>query len=89
MPSANTARSASTAVTDAPSLRTTPFFGERLGRVHVRLVGERGEDDVAVVDERDRRGADVEVVIALRHHLVDQVGERTGRLDAGGSRRRR
>ena len=62
------------------------LLGERLGRVHVRLVGERGEDDVAVVDERDRRRADVEVVISLRHHLVDQVGERTGRLDAGGSR---
>ncbi len=58
---------------------------QHLGGVGVRLVGERGEHDLAVVDERDRGGGDVEVVIPLGHHLVHEVGERAGGLDARGA----
>ena len=53
------------------------------GGVGVGLVGEGGEDDRAVVDEVDAGALDVEVVEALRHHLVDQVGDGTGGLHAG------
>ena len=53
------------------------------GGVGVGLVGEGGEDDRAVVDEVDAGALDVEVVEALGHHLVDEVGDGAGRLDAG------
>ena len=38
---------------------------------------------MAVVDQDDTAPADVEVVVALRHDLVDEVGQRAGDLDAG------
>ena len=56
---------------------------ELAGGVGVGLLGEGGEDDRAVVDEVDAGPLDVEVVEALRHHLVDEVGDGAGRLDAG------
>ena len=66
-------------------LELDTLLGQRLGRIRVGLLGERREDDVAMVDERDRRGADVEVVVPLRHHLVNHVGEGSGCFHAGGA----
>ena len=54
---------------------------ELAGRVGVGLLREGGEDDGAVVDEVDAGPLDVEVVEAVRHHLVDEVGDGAGRLD--------
>ena len=57
------------------------LVGQDLGRVLVGPVGEGAEHDMAMVDEHDAAPADVQVVIALRHDLVDQVGQRAGYLD--------
>ena len=56
---------------------------EHLGDVGVRVLGERAEQGVAEVDEVDARGGDSQVVVLGGHRLVDQVGQRPGRFDAG------
>ena len=52
----------------------------------MRLVGERPEHDLGRVDEVDLGAADVEVVVAPDHDVVDEVGQRPRRLDPGGAR---
>ena len=39
----------------------------------------------SVVDEVDAGAVDGHVVVAARHDLVDEVGDRAGGLDAGGA----
>ena len=85
MPSANTARSASTAVTDAPSLSSTPFSVSALA-AYAWAFSENGA--------RTTSPWSTSVIVAAlmsrswyrsRHHLVDHVGEGSGCLHAGGA----
>ena len=59
-----------------------PVF-QRLPRVGVHPVGERGEHHRSRIDDVDLRRADPHVAQPLRDQPVEHVGERAGGLDAG------
>ena len=53
-----------------------------LRRVLVRFVGERRKHCVAEVDEHDAPLRERRVLVDVRHHVVRELGERAGSLDA-------
>ena len=61
-----------------------PATLQLFGRIGVRLLGERREQGMAQIHQDDARSAEVQTLMAVRHHVVHQLGERSGGLHAGG-----